>query len=206
MVKKKGQPASAGTVGLLQKFALAILALGLTACTSGPLKRAYPDHLDLFEQHPPAEITERSLAVEVGAPAQTTWNALLVVLNQYALVGRIDGADPAHREISYSDVTFLLIDEKPMPVMLPFQVSLEPAGMDASKMVIYCRWDLIDDDSKTKKSKERLEHLKNGMETEGLILANRVVTQATAGETWQWLRSGKEVMGAENPIEGEGEK
>jgi len=164
-----------------------LLLAGISGCSTIKEKSIYPDSTPLLSTPPAMEVVERSIELTINASSDMVWQSLLTVLHQYAFIAQSDGSNNA-RTLSYFDVSTLLLEDKPTWVSMPFVATVEPLGTDVSSIKVLCRWDLITDEKYQSSKPQRFEDLREGMETEAILLTSRVRTQSMARDQWTWLR------------------
>jgi hypothetical protein len=177
---------------LIARAVVVCSLLVLAACAVNAPTSLYPDNVATLAREPAADVVAQAVTARIPVAADSVWNALLVVLNQYALIGRVGSTGTGGQTVSYSDVTTLLLDDKPVKLSLPFRVTVEADGADQTRLTVYGRWDLMDMERVAGDSEQRRADLRAGMETEALVLANRVVSQASAGAGWAWYEEGED--------------
>lgn len=148
----------------------------------------YPDSIPSPSLQPSSDVIKRPVQARIALPVNDVRDALIAIINQHAFIWHIDAGNPGSWELSYSDVTTLLLQDKPVQVSLPYTVKLEVENPYSTQITVYCRWDLIVDENYRKTYGDRFTNLRDGMETEAYTLIQRTATQATGGSAWAWMR------------------
>lgn len=164
-----------------------VLGNGAACATKFSEEVIYPDRIAALDTLPRLDVAESEITIQIDAPVQQVWDALLAVLVQHAFISRIDTSDPRARRLGYVDYTMLMLDEKLVHVALPFNVTVWAREDGSSAIQMLCRWDLVASDSYREARPERYETLSASMLAEGYLLIARVEKQATAHDSWRWL-------------------
>ena len=176
------------------KLIVAFFMLGTAAgCAGNKISEEviYPDRVAALDTLPRGDVAESEIKIQLGAPVQQVWDALLTVVAQHAFISTIDTADPRARRIGYVDYTMLMLDENLVHVALPFNVTVEARDNGASEILMLCRWDLVASDLYREDEPERYAELSAGMLAEGYLLISRVARQTNANNSWAWLTDGE---------------